>query len=207
MAIFKAREAIQEKMIAEKKAYIHLTDLLGVPQNDFKDIQRTAIMAFGIKVDTSCFTAYLPKKKLDKVTRATAKIFNQKSFSFINMQLLVGFFSCCYLAVKLGRVFLRRLWEFINHFPRVGPITTLRKILAWVREDLKWWNKLLPAYNGILFLNITKKKYKLFIPTHACTVSAGFILKAFSLESRFTSASSRHAMIWSKGKLSQLIRK
>ncbi len=121
---------MQEKMIAEKKAYIQLMDLLGVPRNDSKDAQGAAVVVFGIEVDTSCFTAHLPKEKLNKATRATAKVLSQKSVSFINMQSLMGFLSFCSQAVRLGRVFMRRLWDFINHFSRAGPRTTLRRIPA-----------------------------------------------------------------------------
>ncbi len=95
VAIFKAREATQKKMIAEKKAYIQLINLLGVPRNDSKDAQGTTVVVFGIEIDTSSFTARLPKEKLDKAIRATAKVLSQKSVSFIDMQSLVGFLSFC----------------------------------------------------------------------------------------------------------------
>lgn len=109
VAIFKAEEATQEKMAADKEAYVQLTDLLGVPRNDSKDGQGTAVIVFGIEIDTSCFTARLPKEKLEKATRATAKILGQKSVSFIDMQSFVGFLSFSSQAVRLGRVFIRRL--------------------------------------------------------------------------------------------------
>ncbi len=64
---------MQEKMTVEKKAYIQLTDLLGISQNNSKDAQGTVVVVFGIEVDTSYFIVRLPKKKLDKATRATAK--------------------------------------------------------------------------------------------------------------------------------------
>ena len=134
--IFIAGEATQEKMMAEKKAYVQLTDLLGVPRNDSKDAQGTAVIVFGIEIDTSCFIARLSKEKLEKATRVIAKVLSQKSVSFIDMQSLVGFLSFCSQAVRLGRMFMRRLWDF-NHFPRTGPRTTLRRIPAWVREDLE----------------------------------------------------------------------
>lgn len=130
VAIFKAREVTQEKMTAEKKAYIQLTNLLGVPQNNSKDAQGTTVVVFGIEVDTSCFRARLPKEKLDKVTKATAKVLSQKLVNFIDIQSLVGFLSFCSQAVRLGCVFMRRLWDFINDFPRTGPRTILRRIPA-----------------------------------------------------------------------------
>lgn len=161
-------------MAAEKEAYIQQKDLLGVPRNDSKDAQGTAVVVFGIEVNTSCFIARLPKDKLEKATRATAKVLGQKSVSFIDMQSLVGFLLFCSQAVRLCRVFMRRLWDFINHFPRARPRTTLRRIPAWVREDLEWWNKLLPAYNGVLFFD-TKKRKTQTLYTHACLYSlSGF---------------------------------
>lgn len=175
VAIFEAG-ITQKKMLAKKEAYVQLTDLLGVPWNDSKDAQGTTVVVFGIEIDISCFTARLPKEKLEKATRATAKVLDQKSVSFINMQSLVGFLSFCSQAVRLGRVFMGRLWDFINHFPRAGPRTTLRRIPAWVREDLEWWNKLLPAYNGVLSLIQEKEEHKLSTPTYASMALAVFTL-------------------------------
>ena len=176
VAIFQAEEATPEKM-SENKAYIQLTNLLGVLQNNSKDAQGTAVIVFGIEIDTSCFTARLPKDKLEKATKATAKILSQKSVSFIDMQSLVGFLSYCSQAVRLGRVFMRRLWDFINYFPQMGPRTTLRRIPVWVKKDLEWWNKLLPAYNGVLFFD-TKKRRTQTLYTDACLyVLGGFHFK------------------------------
>lgn len=106
---------MQEKRIVEKKAYIQLMDLLGVSRNNSKDVQRIVVVVFGIKVDTSYFIACLPKEKLDKATRAITKVLSQKSVSFIDMQLLVGFLLFYLQVVRLGRVFMKRLWDFINH--------------------------------------------------------------------------------------------
>ena len=72
------------------------------------------------------------------------------------MQLLVGFLSFCSQAERLGRVFMRRLWELINDF---APRTTLRKIPAWVKEDLEWWNRILPTYYGVLFFHTRNRRF------------------------------------------------
>lgn len=60
-------------------------DLLGIPRNDFKDAQGTAVMVLDIKVDTSYFPVRLSKMKLDKATKATVKVLSQKSVSFIDI--------------------------------------------------------------------------------------------------------------------------
>ncbi len=96
-------------MKAEAKAYIWLTDLLGMPQNDWKDRERTVVEVFGIEVDTSKFTARPPKGKLEKTKNTTSKILGQKSVSFIDIQSLVGFLWFCSQAVRLGCVFMRGL--------------------------------------------------------------------------------------------------
>ncbi len=109
IAIFKVREAMSEKMTAENKTYIQLTNLLSILRNNSKNAQGLAVLVFDIKVDQSCFTTCLPKEKLDKATWAIAKVLNQKSVYFIDMQSLVGFLLFCLQAVRLGRVFMRRL--------------------------------------------------------------------------------------------------
>lgn len=50
-------------------------------------------------------------------------------------------------------VFMRRLWDFVNHFPRDASKITRRKIPSWVHEDPERWSRLLPAYNMVLFLD------------------------------------------------------
>lgn len=100
VAIFKVRIATPERMKTKAKAYIWLTDLLGIPQNDSKDREGTEVVVFGIEVNTSTFTARLPQEKLQKAIRATAKILEQKSVSFIDIQSPVGFLSFCSQAVR-----------------------------------------------------------------------------------------------------------
>ena len=109
MAIFKAKKAFPDKMKDEAKAYIWLTNLLGILRNDSKDCEETLIIVFGIEIDISNFTVRLLRKKLEKAINATTKIFKERSVSFIDMRLLVRFFSFYLQVVKLGRVFMRML--------------------------------------------------------------------------------------------------
>ena len=67
---------------------------------------------------------------------------------------------------------MRRLWDFINHYPRGGPKSKLRKIPAWVREDLEWWNKLLSKYNGVLFFD-SRNREPQTLYTDACLYGLG----------------------------------
>ena len=157
MAIFKV-DASLERLERETDAYIWLADLLGLPRNGSKDCQGTEVIVLGIKIDTSSFTSRLPADKLKKAIRAPLKVLSQKVVSSIDIHLLVRFLSFCSQAVRLGHVFMRRLSDFINHYLRGGPKSTLRRIPAWVREDLEWWNKLLPKYNGVLFFDTRNRE-------------------------------------------------
>ncbi len=62
---------------------------------------------------------------------------------------------------------MRRLWDFINHYPRDVTRSTLRRIPVWMREDLEQWNKLLPTYNGVLFFD-TRNRVTQTLYTYAC---------------------------------------
>lgn len=112
IAIFSVKVATLSRIRAETKAYIWLTELLGIPCNDSKDHKRTIIIVFGIKVDTNIFTVRLPLEKLERAKKATEKLFKDRSVSFHEVQSLMGFLSFCSQVVRLGRVFMKRLWEF-----------------------------------------------------------------------------------------------
>ena len=116
VAIFRS-DTSPERLLAEANAYIWLTDLLGLPRNNSEDCQITVVTVFGIEVDTSSFTSRLPWDKLEKAILASSKVLSQKTVSYIDIQSLVRFLSFCSQAVRLGRVFMRRLWDFINHYP------------------------------------------------------------------------------------------
>lgn len=84
--------------------------MLGIPRNDSKDKEGTQLSVFSIEVDT---IARLPAEKLEKAIKATEKVLANQSVAFLDIQSRVSFLSFC-SQVRLGRVFMRRLWDFIN---------------------------------------------------------------------------------------------
>ncbi len=146
--------ASQVKQIRQaRNAYNWVIDLLGIPRNDSKDAEETQVIVFGIEIDIRKFTAKLPDEKLEKAVKVTSKVLAKQSVTFLDIQSLVGFLSFCSHAVNLERVFMQRLWDFVNEYPRVATKLTWRKIPGWVREDLEWWNDLLPVYNEVFFFD------------------------------------------------------
>lgn len=139
VSIFQANTT-SKQIQQETNAYIWLTNLLGIPRNNFKDCEGIVVSILGIEVDTNLFTACLPKEKLDRAISKTAAVLADisGSISLFDIQSLVGFLFFCSQAVCLGRVFMRRLWDFINQYPCHATKTTKRCIPNWIREDLKW---------------------------------------------------------------------
>ena len=82
------------------------------------------------------------------------------------------FLFFCSQAVQLGKVFMRRLWDFVNEYPQTATKLTRRRIPGWVREDLEWWNDLLPVYNRVLFFD-TRSRYTISLYTNACLYGLG----------------------------------
>ncbi len=74
-----------ERLVAEANAYIWLTDLLGLSQNNSKDCKVTMVSVFGMEVDTSSFTTRLPRDKLGKAILALSKVLSQKAVSYIDI--------------------------------------------------------------------------------------------------------------------------
>ena len=87
--------------------YIEVTDLLGIPRKDSKDICGTVLPVLGYEVDTSTFTLRVPDDKLVEARDAAAQSLSKTSLSLSEAQSLAGFLGFCAPAVQLGRVFLR----------------------------------------------------------------------------------------------------
>lgn len=128
VAVFSATKANNVRQACY--AYKWVTDLLGIPRNDSQDAEGTQVIVFGIEIDTKSFTAKLPNNKLAKAIKATGKTLAEQSVSFLDIQSLVGFLSFGFQAVRLGRIFMQRLWDFVNEFPCISTKLTKTRIPA-----------------------------------------------------------------------------
>ena len=53
---------------------------------------------------------------------------------------------------------MTRIWAFVASYPSSSTPYTRRRIPQPVIDDLKWWNALLPTFNGILFFDDPKRE-------------------------------------------------
>ena len=76
------------------------------------------------------------------------------------IQSLTVFLSFCAQVVQLGRVFMRKLWDFVASYPKDCSQFLKRRISSdvLVRADLWRWNELLLFYNGVQFFNVDARK-------------------------------------------------
>jgi len=163
--------------------YNTVTDVLGVPRNDKKDCTGTIIEVLGILVNTHKFEASLSQEKLTRALNATAEALRHESVCLYNIQSLAGYLSFCSLVVRLGWVFMRRIWSFIATFPPGASKHLRRRMPASVREDILWWHTLLPQFNGVLFFT-GQNRPTVYLYTDASGAGSGaFFYK--DLQNRF----------------------
>lgn len=138
VSVFTAAQTLAHLTRQACQAYNQVTNLLGIPKNYSKDTERTKVIVFGTEINKESFTARLLKNKLDKVIKATEKVLAIYSATFLDIhESLVGFLLFYSQAVQLERVFMRKLWDFVNKYCCIATKLTQRRILAWVREDLE----------------------------------------------------------------------
>jgi hypothetical protein len=167
-----------------------LMSVLGVPIKSSKNLEGTIVPVFGIEVDINVFTARLPADKLARAIESTRLALLENSINLLEMQSLVGFLTFCSRAVRLGRVFMRRLWDFVAYgFPKASR-TIKRRIPRWARDDLEWWNRLLSQYNGVLFFDETNR-HIIRLYTDACLSGLGgfYVDGTSSIETSFIDSS------------------
>lgn len=130
----------------------HLTRALGIPENSDKEAQGTTIEVLGIEIDTIALEARLPPEKLAKARFLTAKALQTCQMTRNQAEQLAGFLSFCARVVRLGKLFMHYLWQFIAKFGSNLPDHFVKRLPQLLKNDLLWWHQLLPNFNGILLL-------------------------------------------------------
>ena len=140
--------------------YNDLTNALGLDRNDSKDVSGTTVECLGVEIDTMEMTARLSETKLNKAARLVSEALTANRLTQLQAQELVGFLSFCSTVVRLGRTYLRRIWDSTASFTRSQ---SLRPLTDGAIADLTWWRDLLPHFNGIqLLLDTSRTTYHLF---------------------------------------------
>jgi hypothetical protein len=118
-----------------------------------KSIPGTTADFGGIETDTFGLEAKPPPPppaKLPKATELQQHARKKGKVSLHELQSIIGFLSWCSQVVRLGRRFLRRLYDATSCYPQNG--NQRRRLTADMKTDLRRWQRFLPVLNGIAII-------------------------------------------------------
>jgi hypothetical protein len=164
--------ATPDYLAQQVQDYKALTDLLGIPRNDKKDELGQKVTVLGYLIDTTRMEARLPLDKLERARQAAAKAITAGSISLVDIQFLAEFLSFCSPVVRLGWVFMRRIWTFIASYPTASKFAK-RRIPSGVMDDFRWWKQLLPNFNGVLLFDTDTRESISFYTVDASNIGLG----------------------------------
>ena len=107
------------------------------------------ITYLGIEIDTEAQEIRLPKVKLDKLMEELEEWYGRKKCTKRDLLSLIGSLSFACKVVKSGRTFLRRL---IDLSTKVTSIHHHIDLNMSAREDILWWKRFLPSWNGVCLI-------------------------------------------------------
>lgn len=154
-----SKERLVGKMIFE---FLQLTTFLGIPINVDKYACSQVEIVFGFELNTNLFTMSIPTEKITKIHRTVKEILAVDTVKLWDLQVVAGLLSWAAPAVQLGWVFCRKIWSFFRRFDHKLP-NQRHTIPKDVRDDLLWWYRLLPQFNGTkFFYEEARETYHLF---------------------------------------------
>lgn len=137
VVVFTVVQALNNQTKHDRIAYNWMLDLLIIPRNNLKKVEDTLIIVFGIKINIRNFIPKLQNNKLKKAVKVINKVLAKQLVIFFNIQSLMKFLFFSFQTLFLSRVFIEKLWDFINKYPRSAAKFTRKKILASIKKDFE----------------------------------------------------------------------
>ena len=115
----------------------------------------TTITFLGITIHTTLQQLWLPPDKLEEMILLIKSWLGKNKATKRDLLSLIGKLSFAAKVVPSGRLFLRRLIELSTTVSKLHHHIHLN---VEAREDIIWWNRFLPLWNGVtIFLNPNRK--------------------------------------------------
>lgn len=101
-------------------------------KNNLKNCKRIEVFIFRIKVSTVSFTAKISYCKLKKVIEKMEKVLNNalNLIPYFNTLLFIIFLSFCSQKVRLKKLCMQKLWDFVNYFQAICQKLQEKEFLA-----------------------------------------------------------------------------
>ena len=131
---------------------LRVCERLGIPVAlDKLEGPATTITFLGITIDTTLQQLRLPPDKLQEMTILIKSWLGKHKATKRDLLSLIGKLSFAAKVVPSGRLFLRRLIELSTTVSKLHHHIHLN---VEAREDIIWWDRFLPSWNGVsIFLD------------------------------------------------------
>ena len=106
---------------------------------------QNVITYLGIEIDSNKMELRLPEKKTQEIIEILARLKDRKKCTKRELLSLIGKLSFAAKIIPSGRTFTRRLIDLSTTVRRLSHRVTLNYD---AREDINWWQKFLPTWNG-----------------------------------------------------------
>jgi hypothetical protein len=142
------------------KALLKLFAMLGVPLSLDKLEGPTQVLPFlGIEINTRAMTIGLDAARLSYVQDLLTQWLLQTRASIKELESLIGTLSFCAKVIRPGRIFLRRLINFVTHLfhrHKRQAQTVAHPLTDSVKKDVVWWHTYMSIYNNQTSIYPTK---------------------------------------------------
>ena len=163
-----------EKREVADKAFAHLGQLLsylGIEEAKNKaSVPSTRLAFLGIWFDTNKMTMEVTPDRLVEISKLTRSWLDREYATVKDVQSIIGKLNFVAKCVKPARIFICRMLNFLRSMPKKGKT----RIPAEFNEDIKWWLRYLPQFNGISLISTEKwSQPDQLIASDACLVGCG----------------------------------
>jgi len=157
-------------------AFRYLSNLLltlGIEEAQNKAESPSTRQAFlGIYFDTVKFTMEVTPERLIEINALTSEWLDKEFATVKEVQSIIGKLNFVAKCVKPARVFISRMLNFLREMNKKGQT----RISVDFHNDILWWFRYLPKFNGISLISTeTWSKPDEIIASDACLVGCGAI--------------------------------
>ena len=131
----------------------NLLSVLGIEEALNKvAVPSTRVAFLGIWFDTVKMTMEVTPDRLSEINALTITWLSKVSATVKEVQSIIGKLNFVAKCVKPARIFISRMLNFLREMPRKGKT----KIPIEFLDDIKWWYRYLPKFNGISLISLER---------------------------------------------------
>jgi hypothetical protein len=130
---------------ALSQVYIYTTDFLGVPRKSEKDDCGTSVIILGYLADTVTMRLSIPDEKRRFIISDIKRFIHATRPRLRQSRSLAGRLSYASFVVRLGRSYIRSLYDFTRRCPEESRQSRPSPPQE-VYDDLRWWLQAMPVH-------------------------------------------------------------